>query len=104
MMIKILNLNRKVDNKIIANLKENEDYEYCGRPSSYGNPFIMKGELYRQDVIDKFRKEVIPTLDLTDLVNRVKKSKTFYLGCYCYPKFCHCDIIKDKLEEIIEQE
>ena len=103
-MIKILNLNRKADNKIIAKLKDIEDYEYCGRPSQYGNPFVMKSELYRQDVIDKFRKEVIPTLDLTDLVNRVKKSNNFYLGCYCYPKFCHCDIIKDRIEEIIEKE
>jgi len=103
-MVKILNLNRKADAKIIENLKENEDYEYCGRPSQYGNPFVMKSELYRQIVIDKFKKEVIPTLDLTELVTRVKASKNFYLGCYCFPKFCHCDTIKDKIEEIIENE
>ena len=73
-------------------------YLYCGRPSILGNP-IKDGTLE-----DKIRKHKIywnmldntskPKQLLLDIVNN-KTIKTLNLVCFCKPKDCHCDHIKD---------
>jgi hypothetical protein len=57
---------------------------YCGRGSPYGNPFQIGKHGGREDVIRRFRNEVMPGLDLRPLRGKD-------LVCFCAPKRCHCD-------------
>ncbi|NLG01739.1 MAG: DUF4326 domain-containing protein [Lentisphaerae bacterium] len=65
---------------------------YIGRPSEWGNPFEIGKDGTRQQVINKYREWIksqpalmakIPTL----------KGKT--LGCWCYPRPCHGDVLAE---------
>lgn len=62
---------------------------YCGRPSRWGNPFPMRHESERDHVCDRFEREVLPYLDVTELRGKD-------LVCFCAPKRCHCDSILKK--------
>lgn len=70
---------------------------YCGRGSPYGNPFPI-GQPWngvpmdRDTVCDRFEREILPTLDVSEL-----KGKD--LVCFCAPKRCHCDSILKKANE-----
>lgn len=59
---------------------------YCGRGSPYGNPFVIGRDGDRDEVCDKFEREILPTLDVTPLRGK-------NLLCFCAPKRCHCDAI-----------
>ena len=70
---------------------------YIGRPSKWGNPFVVGKDGNREEVIDKYREwiEHQPKL-LEDL----KELRDKTLGCWCKPKSCHGDV----LVELIERE
>ena len=72
-------------------------YVYCGRPSKYGNPFVLKSEADRAKVINKFAVNTLPDLNLSELIE-CAKAGDLLLGCYCSPKPCHCDKIKQEIE------
>jgi len=60
---------------------------YVGRGSPWGNPFkIGVDGGTRQQVIERFEREILPTLDLTRLRGR-------HLVCFCAPSACHADIL-----------
>lgn len=65
---------------------------YCGRGTPYGNPFEIGTHGTRDFCIKRFVREVLPTLDVSDL-----RSK--HLLCSCAPKPCHCDPILLKANE-----
>lgn len=79
-MIKVFNLN-------IGDLPT--EAVYCGRGSPYGNPFVIGRDGSRDEVCDRFEKEILPTLDVSAL-----KGKD--LVCFCSPLRCHCDAIAKK--------
>lgn len=62
---------------------------YCGRGSPWGNPFKIGIHGTRDEVCDKFDREVLPTLDVSSLRGKD-------LVCFCAPKRCHCDSILKK--------
>lgn len=66
------------------------DAIYCGRPSPFGNPFVLGRDGDRDDVCDKFAAwlPTQPTLlaMLPDLAGRD-------LVCWCAPLRCHCDTL-----------
>lgn len=57
---------------------------YIGRGSPYGNPFVIGKDGTRDEVCDRYEKEILPTLDLSPL-----KGKD--LVCFCKPHRCHGD-------------
>jgi hypothetical protein len=71
-----------------------KDAVYCGRrnrkrnlpDSPYRNPFVMKKESDRDQVCDRFEREILPTLDISPLRGKD-------LVCWCAPLRCHCDAI-----------
>lgn len=65
------------------------DAIYIGRGSPYGNPFVIGRDGDRDEVCDKFEREVLPSLDVTAL-----RGKS--LICYCKPARCHGDAILRK--------
>ena len=62
---------------------------YCGRGSPWGNPFKIGEHGTRDEVCDRFEREVLPTLDVTPLRGK-------NLICFCAPHRCHCDAILRK--------
>ena len=82
---------------------------YCGRPSALGNPFPMRGEQDRDRVCDEFAVHLAERLshannkthtEFMKLVVAASKG-SIEISCYCTPKRCHCDEIKNKIEEYL---
>lgn len=100
-MIRIVNIKN-------YNSVEGERFIRVDRKSILGNPFYMHNESERDDVCDKYQ----------DYFNRqITKSPEFFkevldiatisleedvaLGCWCYPKRCHAEVIKEFIEEVL---
>lgn len=68
-----------------------EGYVYCGRPSKWGNPFVMGGPNSRDTVCDKFERWFLSQPQLIADAKKELRGKT--LVCFCAPKRCHCDTL-----------
>lgn len=117
-MIKVVNKN-KVPNHI-----------YCGRGSALGNPFSLSSESLRSKVCaqyeDWFYNEIDEDgfLDSVALANvrsmsynpslnpatkqlimifNLAQEGDVNLGCFCAPRQCHCDTIKNFIENKLEE-
>ncbi len=87
--------------------------EYVGRGkgSVLGNPFKMRNEGEREQVVQKYRswlwrqiqlqnKEVIR--ELARLANLAKRGD-LELACWCKPKACHGDVLKACIEWMLTE-
>ncbi len=63
---------------------------YIGRPSKWGNPFVIGKDGNRYEVIAKYEQYLISN---TELMNALPELKGKILGCWCSPKTCHGDIL-----------
>lgn len=77
---------------------------YCGRGSPLGNPHAMRGmsKAERDRVCDLYAAE-FPTWEqmkecawILDYMRR-RPGKDLELECFCVPKRCHCETIRDYL-------
>ncbi len=59
---------------------------YVGRGTPWGNPFVLGRDGDRNAVCDRFERETLPTLDVSEL-----KGKD--LVCWCAPLRCHADAL-----------
>ena len=66
------------------------DAFYIGRGSMWGNPFVIGRDGTRDEVCDRYEREVLPCLDLELL-------RGCDLVCWCAPARCHGDAILRKL-------
>lgn len=77
------------------------------RGTALGNPFFLKNvndTKEREVVIEKYKKwldDKIKNKDdniismLNNIVEKVKSGEAVTLGCYCHPRMCHGDYIKE---------
>jgi hypothetical protein len=64
--------------------------------SPWGNPFPLRHESRRSMVIDQYRVWVLQELQNGRLnLESLKDAKR--LGCWCAPKACHGDVLKELL-------
>ena len=70
---------------------------YIGRPSKWGNPFIIGRDGTRKEVIKKYEKWLINN---PRLFRQLPELKNKILGCYCSPKACHGDILAKYVNEL----
>lgn len=80
----------KVLNKHHKNIPKNS--VYIGRGSPYGNPFVIGVHGNRHQVINKFKCEILPNLDVSALRDK-------NLVCFCAPLLCHGDLILQKANQ-----
>lgn len=75
----------------VYNMNDNPpaDAVYIGRGSPYGNPHMIGIDGTRKEVIELFRINILPNLDVSELRGKD-------LICFCKPKACHGDLILDK--------
>ena len=68
-----------------------EDAVYIGRPSIFGNPYIVGIDGSRTEVIEKYRRYLALNNSLREEVIKQLKGKD--LVCWCSPKPCHGDVL-----------
>tara|TARA_Y100001949_G_C15808556_1_gene252424 strand:+ start:345 stop:602 length:258 start_codon:yes stop_codon:yes gene_type:complete len=77
--------------------KKHSNYDVdIGRPSIWGNPYIIGRDGDRATVVAKYKEHFLGSFHLKQLATEKLKGKV--LGCYCKPEACHGDIIVDFLE------
>lgn len=92
----------------VVHCKE-ESYDiYIGRPSKWGNPFSDKPSKYETILVNNVHDAIIfyETYLHTQIhLGYIKEEELLeldgkILGCWCYPKPCHGDIIIEAIENI----
>lgn len=66
------------------------DAVYIGRPTKWGNPFVIGPDGTREEVVNKFREYVLARPDFIKEIRRELTGKD--LVCFCAPLACHGDI------------
>jgi hypothetical protein len=99
---------------------KHEKVVYIGRGSALGNPYTsIKGRDTmakfvvdsRSESIDSFRKYLLECIEqkeekICNLLNQIyllAMEGEVCLSCYCKPKSCHGDVIKEIIEEKIKE-
>lgn len=73
---------------------------YIGRPSKWGNPFVIGVDGSRNECIAKFRRYI--TTD-SELLSCIMELDGKILGCHCHPLPCHGDVLVDMVEQHIRE-
>jgi len=86
---------------------------YVGRPSPLGNPlgnpFVLRDESQRELILDKYRHWLDVRLAISDSeqsdeihkLSLIAANEDMELVCWCAPKLCHADVIKEKLLQMV---
>ena len=91
----------------VVNKHHHKEGEYIGRGSPLGNPFLISGGYPRESVIRDYKLYISLKInskdrEVCDELNRLyriaKEVGHLELQCYCSPKACHGDVIKEILE------
>jgi len=95
----------------VINAKDREDYPadqvvYIGRPSPWGNPYVMGRDGTRDEVVDEFESFFLNKVeeDAEFREKTLKELKGKILMCYCKPEACHGDIIAEWCDSQSAQE
>ena len=92
----------------IINLRSNQPYDFrCDRKSPVGNPYTMYKESERDKVCEQYAMlfdHIMHDVTLSNvggfkayvqqIVDFHKQHGHVTLACWCSPKRCHCEIIK----------
>lgn len=89
----------KVLNKATDTLTENS--VYIGRPSKWGNPFILGVHGTRSEVIEKYKEYLYSSPELMSSLHELVGKD---LVCWCKPKACHGDVLLQAVEEYIRED
>lgn len=80
--------------KVVHCKKEQYDV-YIGRPSKWGNPFVVGKDGTREEVIKKYKEWILNQ----SLIEDLSELKGKVLGCWCSPKPCHGDVLIELCNE-----
>ncbi len=74
----------------VVHCKRAQHDVYIGRPSKWGNPFVVGRDGSRADVIRKYEDWIHTQPHLLAALPELR-GKT--LGCWCSPAACHGDVL-----------
>lgn len=79
----------------VVNIKLDEACDvYIGRPSPFGNPYVIGRDGTRDEVIAAFEKYFLFRVrNDPEFKAKVESLRGKTLGCYCKPLACHGDVI-----------
>lgn len=77
--------------KFVVHCKHEKHDVYIGRPSIWGNPFVIGRDGTRAEVIRKYEEWLRTKPHLIERAKRELKGKV--LGCWCAPAACHGDVL-----------
>lgn len=75
----------------VLNKRNSSKGVYIGRPSKWGNPFMIGRDGSRDDVVRKFEMYLRSDSVLMEAVKKELKDKD--LVCFCAPLACHGDVL-----------
>lgn len=81
----------------IVHCKKAQYDVYIGRPSKWGNPYVIGPDGTREEVIQKYEEHIRSSKILMRALPSLA-GKT--LGCWCHPKPCHGDVLIKILKEM----
>ena len=95
----------------VVNSQQTRLGEYIGRPSVLGNPYTI-GRRTRAEVIAQYRqwlrqewvKKGAVQAELLRLARLAKAQQTLTLRCWCAPRACHGDVVREALLGILQHE
>jgi len=79
----------------VVNCKHERYDVYIGRPSKWGNPFVIGRDGDRAAVIAKYREYLLAKPELLAALPELKRK---VLGCWCKPAACHGDVLAELAE------
>lgn len=96
-----------IENEVHVVHCKKEPYDvYIGRGSKWGNPYThletssqAKYIVETRDIAVESYRDYIITGDGMHLLNSLHELKGKIIGCWCKPKSCHGDILKELVEE-----
>lgn len=65
---------------------------YIGRPSKWGNPFVIRRDGSRAEVIVKYRAWIVAQPELMAALDELRGRD---LVCWCAPLACHGDVLRE---------
>lgn len=78
---------------IVVNKRNSSFDVYIGRPSIFGNPFVIGMDGDRKQVIAKFRRYFFHRIESDPVYKKaVLGLRGKILGCFCAPLPCHGDV------------
>lgn len=93
----------------VVHCKKSPHDIYIGRPSIFGNPFIMGEDGDREEVVEKYRQWLktgnsFGNADATEqkrqaILKSLPVLRDKILGCWCSPKACHGDVLKELVDD-----
>lgn len=79
---------------LVVNVSRTKKYDvYIGRPSQWGNPFVLRSEDDRETVLSQYRHWLINHPEIVEAAKSELRGKV--LGCFCAPKACHGDVLAE---------
>ncbi len=75
----------------VLNKRTSSDGAYIGRPSKFGNPFVIGAHGTRDDVVEKYEAWLRSQPALMEAAKRELRGKN--LVCWCAPQRCHGDVL-----------
>jgi hypothetical protein len=79
-----------IEPKMVVHCKKQSYDVYIGRPSKWGNPFMIGPDGDRSEVIRRYRDWIRTQ---PDLLAALPELKGRVLGCWCAPQACHGDVL-----------
>jgi hypothetical protein len=86
----------RVLNKRTATETELRSAVYVGRPTKWGNPFVLGRDGTREEVIRRYRDWIVGTT----LMNCLEELAGKDLVCWCAPLACHADVLVELVEGV----
>lgn len=75
---------------LVVHCKRSRYNVYIGRPSKWGNPFVIGRHGTREQVIERYKQWVLTQPQLLATIGELA-GKT--LGCWCAPRACHGEVL-----------
>lgn len=72
-------------------LKENR-YVYVGRPSKWGNRYVVGRDGTRTECLEKYKADLLGNVELMSALHELRGRM---LGCSCLPLPCHAEILAE---------
>lgn len=85
----------------VVNIKEEACDVYIGRPGPFGNPYPLAGN--RKRCIQLFENYFLERVEVDEeFKQKVLALRGKKLGCYCKPAPCHGDVIKQYIDQEVQ--
>jgi Domain of unknown function (DUF4326) len=74
----------------VVHCKRERHHLYIGRPSKWGNPFVVGRHGTREECIAQYECYL---LENEELMAAIVELRGLVLGCWCAPQRCHGDVL-----------